>query len=155
MKPYPLIFTFRDMLAGNGFVAEVYMRGHVLLGDEGDGFWTYGVQPGGIAAGGLDRGSALSEFREQYKSVLYDIAAEAGTFEELRAEFQGFFQEQSPHTRELWVSAREQVRRGEISLQGMDKVDSDHRVPELQVTEVEPPRANPARNRLDTIEEAA
>ena len=56
MTHYPLLFGFRDLVAGNGFVAGVNLNGRALLADEGDGFVMYGVNPGGIAAGGSNRG---------------------------------------------------------------------------------------------------
>jgi hypothetical protein len=45
MTRYPLLLGFRDLIAGNGFVASVALNGRALLVDEGDGFWMYGVNP--------------------------------------------------------------------------------------------------------------
>lgn len=42
MTRYPLLFGFRDLIAGNGFVAGVAINGRALLVDEDDGFWIFG-----------------------------------------------------------------------------------------------------------------
>jgi hypothetical protein len=80
---YPLVFSFRDAVSGNGFVAHVAVCGRVLLTDEGDGdIWMFGVQPGGVAGGGCNRSEAFREFKKSYLSVFFDIAAEAASFED-------------------------------------------------------------------------
>ena len=82
MTRYPLLLGFRDLIAGNGFVASVALNGRALLVDEDDGFWMYGVNPGGLAAGGSTAAEALAEFRKDYRLVLFDIATEAEGFED-------------------------------------------------------------------------
>ena len=49
----PIIFSYRDALFGNNFVVEVHARnGRALCAREEDGFWMYGVNPGGMSARG-------------------------------------------------------------------------------------------------------
>lgn len=75
MKAYPLLFSYRDPVIGNGYVAGVEMRGRALLTAEDDeGWWVEGVSPGGFASGGATRQEALSSFRTTYQHVLVDIA---------------------------------------------------------------------------------
>ena len=105
MTHYPLLFGFKDLIAGNGFFAGVSVAGRALLADEGDGFWMYGVNPGGVAAGGATAGEAQFEFRRMYKSVLFDIAAEAADFEELKAEIEQFFRSTNEPTAAEWEAA--------------------------------------------------
>jgi hypothetical protein len=51
MTRYPLLLGFHDLVAGNGYIAGIALsNGRALLVDEGDGFWMYGVNPGGMAA---------------------------------------------------------------------------------------------------------
>lgn len=102
---YPLLFGFRDLIAGNGFFAGVTVAGRALLADEGDGFWMYGVNPGGVAAGGATAAEAQAEFRRMYTSVLFDIAAEAASFEELKAEVEQFFHATNEPTAAEWETA--------------------------------------------------
>src|SRR5262245_11297759 len=110
MTRYPLLFGFRDLVAGNGYVAGVGItNGRALLVDEGDGFWMYGVNPGGVAAGGKSLGEAQAEFRTAYKSVLFDLAAEARSFEAFKAEVERFVQETNNPTLAEWDAVRERA----------------------------------------------
>ncbi len=114
MTRYPLLFGFRDLIAGKGFVAGVTLRGRALLADEGDGFWMYGVNPGGLAAGGKTPGEAQAEFRQGYRSVLFDIAAQAGDFADFRQQAIAFFQETNRPTEREWEEAVAEVRKGNV-----------------------------------------
>lgn len=105
MTRYPILFGFRDLIAGNGFVAGVTVNGRALLVDEGDGYWMYGVNPGGVAAGGATATEAQSEFRVAYRSVLFDIAAEAMDFATFRTEVERFFNETNEPTKAEWDEA--------------------------------------------------
>ena len=64
MPQYPLLFGYRDLVMGNGFMAGVTTEGRALLVDEDGGAWMYGVNPGGVAAGGHDHGAAAAAFRD-------------------------------------------------------------------------------------------
>src|SRR5688572_12198622 len=93
MLSCPLLFTFRDNVSGNGFFARVATHGRALAVRESDGVWRYGVNPGGLAAGGKDESDAYLEFRREYTAILYDIATDAASFDDFRAEVQRFFVE--------------------------------------------------------------
>jgi len=155
MKKYPMIFSFRNLIAGTGFVAGVDIRGQVLLSDEGDGFWMYGVQPGGLAAGGEDRGTALCRFRDSYNSVLFDIAADAPDFANFRDQVIGFFAQINRPNAEEWSEALAEVRRTGLALDGLNRVDADARTPGLSISEIKMSQTTPAQNQIDSIEEAA
>lgn len=105
MTRYPILFGFRDLIAGNGFVAGVGVNGRVLLVDEDDGYWMYGVNPGGLSAGGATAPEAQAEFRVIYRSVLFDIAAEATDFESFKSEVERFFSETNEPTKAEWDEA--------------------------------------------------
>jgi len=156
LKKFPLFFSYRDLIAGSGFVAGVAMKGRVLLDTAGGEVWMYGVQPGGIAGGGLDRACAFSEFRRSYLSVMYDLAAEAGTFGAFKAEVKRFFSEVNEPNADAWGAALATVRRSGTSLEGLAKVNADA---ERCMFEVIPltgvKHANPQLNQLDEINEAA
>src|SRR5258706_8580365 len=98
MTQYPLLFGFNDLLAGKGFFAGVSVSGRGLLVDEGDGFWMYGVNPGGVAAGGKTPAEAQSEFRLVYRSVPFDIASEAMDFHGFKEEVDRFFNDTNKPT---------------------------------------------------------
>src|SRR5215210_8145215 len=126
MTRYPLLFGFRDLIAGNGYIAGVALsNGRAVLVDEGDGFWMYGVNPGGLAAGGESLGRAQSEFRSAYKSGLFDIAAEAQSFEAFKAEVERFFRETNNPTLVEWDEAVAEVRQGRTEADWLPKKSAD------------------------------
>ena len=133
MTHYPLLYGFNNLIAGNGFFAGVSLNGRALLVDEGDGFWMYGVNPGGIAAGGATPGEAQSEFRLMYTSVLFDIAAEAGSFEEFKMRIDEFFSETNQPTAAEWNAAVEEVRRGHVDADWLDVDCVKRLLPQLKL----------------------
>lgn len=118
---YPLLFGYRDLVQGQGFVAGVETSGRALLVEEGDGaVCLYGVEPGGLAGVGGSRDAAVTDFREHYRTILYDIAADAQDFEEFRAEVERFVSEISDERE--WEEAVEDVRAGKIASEDLPKV---------------------------------
>lgn len=152
MRRYPLLFGFRELVAGNGFVAGVAIDGRALLVDEGDGFWMYGVNPGGVAAGGSSIGDAQAEFRSTCRSVLFDIAGEAESFQEFQDQLGRFFQETNRPTLAEWEDAVKAVRTGEVTADWLPKKSADSQIG-LQVQLVEHPE--PSVNALDEAQLAA
>lgn len=147
MTRYPLLFGFRDLVAGNGYVAGVSIsNGRALLVEEEDGFWMYGVNPGGLAAGGKSIGGAQSEFRTAFKSVLFDIAAEAHGFEAFRAEVERFFRETNNPTLLEWNEAVVEVRQGHTDADWLPKKSAES-MTEVEVAKLEHPM--PSVNALD------
>ncbi len=46
MPDYPVMFTVRDTVSGNGFLAGITLTGRALMTREADGkWWVYGVRP--------------------------------------------------------------------------------------------------------------
>lgn len=111
---YPLLFGRRDLVEGNGFVASVALRGRALLTEEDGAYWIEGVNPGGFAARGGDRGEALAAFGQELRAVLFDIAVDAQTFEAFKAEVEKFFHETSEPARQEWEEAVREVRAGKV-----------------------------------------
>lgn len=109
---YPLLFGYRDLVEGLDFVAGVETAGRALLVEEADEVSVYGVNPGGMAGFGDTRDGALSDFRETYRKVLYDLAAEADTFEEFRTQVEHFVSEASDL--DEWEEAVDDVRAGRL-----------------------------------------
>jgi hypothetical protein len=119
MAQYPLLFTFLDKVEGNDYLADVKVHGRLLAEQEDDVWWMYGVNPGGLAASGKTRAEAYMEFRATLMKVLFDLATESPDFYTFRAGAKRFFEEVDNETLNEWVVAREQVRKGEIDLEGM------------------------------------
>lgn len=107
----PLLFTFRDKVEGDTFLADVSVAGRALAVEEDDGrWWVYGVQPGAIAGGGTTLLEAFGDFRRGFTAVLFDAAAEAGDFSAFEAEVRRFFHETDPTSTAEWTAAVQAVR---------------------------------------------
>jgi hypothetical protein len=148
MTHYPILFGFRDLVAGSGFLASVATEGRALLVDEGqdDGFWTYGVNPGGIAGTGKTQGDAQTDFRQRYKSVLFDIAGASKDFATFKRSVEQFFNETNRPTEEEWTQAVEDVRAGRVEADWMPKGKAE--APRhVRVVEIQEPAAG--ANALD------
>ena len=76
MTNYPVMFTFRDAVSGNGFLSGVTLGGRALIVHEPeDQAWRiYGVRPAPIAESGNTPLEAFANFRNAYKNVLFDFA---------------------------------------------------------------------------------
>ncbi len=107
---HPLLFTFRDAISGDGFLAGVTLSGRILVVEEDGKWWVYGVRPGAIAESGDSPQEALIHFRNRYKEVLFDVADEYRTFDEFRGEVERFFYEPDPEEERRWDNALTELR---------------------------------------------
>lgn len=108
---------------GNGFVVEVQAtNGRALCVHEPDGFWMYGINPGGLAATGIDPDAAHVAFRKTFSSVLFDIASEADSFETFRTAVNEFFEETNAGYEADWRDAVEAVRSKRVQVIGLPEV---------------------------------
>lgn len=117
---YPLLFTYRDTLFGNGFVVEVQaVNGRALCVREEDAFWMYGINPGGMAASGEDPEAAHMAFRKAFSSILIDLASVSGSFEEFQIAVKQFFEDTNGGYEQEWTEALPAVQRGDVKLEGV------------------------------------
>jgi hypothetical protein len=152
VKRYPLVYSFRDLIAGNGFVAVVSIDGRVLLEEEEDGdVWMYGVQPGGVAAGKTESTTVFTEFKKAYLSVLFDIAAEATSFDTFKAEVTTFFETVNDAFAKDWDLLVAAVRRENTTLPDLKTVKSESKPPRLLVEEAAPAKIDASANEFDQI----
>lgn len=152
MACFPLLFQYRSLIEGNGFVASVAADGRALLVEEDGGYWMYGVNPGGAAGGGASRDAAFNDFKQAYLSVLFDAALEATTFEAFKAEVERFFNEENQPTAKRWLSARGDVQQDRVACD-LEKVDADSRPARIEVVRVS--HATASHNQLDRFARAA
>ncbi len=82
---YPLLLRFVGTTIGRGFVANVSFTGRFLGTEEADGWWLYGVNPGGIAEGGDTLEDANVRLRDALKDALAWYVAQADSFEAFHA----------------------------------------------------------------------
>jgi hypothetical protein len=115
MTNYPVMFTFKDVVSGNGFLSGVTMSGRALMCKESDGnWWVYGVHPGGMAQFGPSAMEAFSKFRASYTTVLFDIAEEASNFDAFKTEVELFYNECGEGEEARWDAAAKAFRDGTI-----------------------------------------
>jgi len=130
MKHYPLIFgPHGGLVAGNGFIAQVQIRGRCLLEETGENFFSIlGVNPGAVAGDGTNTGEAYRDFLEGIRLNVFEIADEAIDFGAFKAEVERFVgQTNGPHEA-LWNDAVARVRSGEVDLEGVRREDADSAV---------------------------
>ena len=121
MERYPILFSRRELIEGNGFIAAVGVSGRALLFDENGESWVEGVNPGGFAAKGASPSEALAAFCEEFRLVLFDIASEAGAFESFKAEVEEFFHETNETALREWEMAVSEVRQGKVTVDWLDR----------------------------------
>jgi hypothetical protein len=127
-EQYPLTCSFRDLIAGHGYVAGVALDGRVLAerrpAPEGDGetWWVYGVYPGAAAGTGASLGAAVADFRNTVKKVLIELAHEAVDFRAFERGARTFFGETDDLTAKEWEEARARVREGGVGLPNLKVV---------------------------------
>jgi hypothetical protein len=114
MPDYPVMFTLRDTVSGNGFLAGVTLSGRAIIRKEDDKWWVHGVRPGAIAEVGNTPEEAFLRFRNTYKNVLFDMAAEAKQYEEFRESVEQFYYQPDIEEEELWDAAFKAIRSGEV-----------------------------------------
>jgi hypothetical protein len=109
MDTFPVIFSYGVPIIGEGYVATVQTHGRLLLQEEEDGWWAYGVKPGSIAGGGQTKFEAWNAFRNFYHAVLVDLATEAADFEGFREKVEAFFEESREARLGEWEAATHRV----------------------------------------------
>jgi len=115
MTLHPIMFTFRDAISGNGLLAGVTLSGRALVVHENEAWWAYGVRPGAIAETGETPQETYLRFRNTYKSVLFDIAAESRDFDDFKREVERFFHEPDEEEERRWNEAVRALRSGEAA----------------------------------------
>lgn len=117
MSYHPLLFTFGDTIAGNGFLAGVKLSGRAVMVEEERGkWWMYGVYPGAIAEVGETPKEAYLRFRNTYKAALFDIAEQATDFEGFKNEVERFLYEVDQEEESHWTAAVQAVRSGAMTV---------------------------------------
>lgn len=132
----PLLFTFKQIVLGDGFAAGVRMKGRALLENEDGECWITGVSPVGITGGGGDRAVALTEFRNAWSEVLFDLSADSSSFEEFKEASRRFLSANQQSITDLWDGAVRAVRQQGYVDASLGKGKTDHSV-EFEVVEIQ------------------
>lgn len=115
MERYPLIFKFKELISGPGYLGYVKVAGRVLMAKEEDGsWWLYGVNPGGIAQTGATPNEAYFNFREFFKGVLEDFAADSNNFSDFKEKVKRYIMQKDEKEESLWQEIRDSIRNGRL-----------------------------------------
>ncbi len=150
----PLIFRFRQLVLGNGFIAGVRMTGRAIL-EEGEETWITGVAPAGFAGGGVDRNAAFVDFRRGWAEILFEIAAEAASFEELKANCEAFLQASTTELDKDWQAALAQARASGYTDRSLPSVQAEAQPVTYDVCELEPHRSSAEENEVEVVQQVA
>ena len=114
MADYPVMFTIRDVVSGDGYLAGVTLSGRAVMCHEKEDnkWWVYGVRPAAIAENGNTPEEAFGRFRNSYKNVLFDMAQESPKYEEFREAVESFYYQPDPDEEERWEAAFKAIRSG-------------------------------------------
>lgn len=161
MKNYPILFgPHGGLVAGNGFIARVAIRGRCLFEETDEGYCSVlGVNPGAVAGDGNTMGEAHHAFLERVRLIVFEIAEESGDFDDFKAQVRQFVETTNRPNESLWDRAVERVRAGEVDLEGVRREDADSGFwvkVELVAAEDEAgprPRIQPAMNEPSTHED--
>lgn len=154
MTHYPLIFTVRDTVSGDGFLAGVTLSGRALMVHEQDDgkWWIYGVRPGALAETGNTPQETFSRFRNSYKTVLFDIAEEVSNFEEFKQEVERFYYEPDEEEERRWMAAFLALRSGEVVPEPPFFSELPKEPPEKRPTQIAVERLDKANSRYTTTD---
>jgi hypothetical protein len=161
MANYPLMFTFRDAVSGNGFLAGITLSGRALMVKEGDQEWcVYGVRPAAIAETGATPEEAYLRFRNRYKGVLFDIAEDSCDFDAFKRMVERFYYEPDETEERRWEEAVRDLRCGNVlpekPLSELPKESPENRPSQITVSRLdEAQRFQASDNVSDTFVVAA
>jgi hypothetical protein len=111
MADYPVIFSLRDAVSGNGFLAGITLTGYALMTKESDEkWWMYGVRPGAIAECGATPEEAFLRFRNTYKNILFDFAEDNVDYSAFRQTVENFYYQADEEEEERWQQAFNAIR---------------------------------------------
>lgn len=125
MKRYPIIFGLRDLVQGEGYLAGVVTDGRALVHEEDGYVWVEGVNPGGFAGTGNSPAEALEDFRREYLAILFDLMADATSFESFEMAVKDFFANAGRVPVADWEQAVQDVRSGKVDADWMRRRDAE------------------------------
>ncbi|MEW5980816.1 MAG: hypothetical protein AB1806_00435 [Acidobacteriota bacterium] len=112
---WPLLFSFRGPVMGQGFLAVVELRGRLLARQTEDGIILDGVNPGGFSCQAPTLDLANLDLRGTLLEILADVAFEAPTFDAFRQEVTRFFEETDAESVDEWQAAVDALRAARLA----------------------------------------
>ena len=111
---YPLLFRFRTSVVGEGWLAGVEVCGAAVVTKETDGeYIAHGLKPGGVAGVGSTVNQAYLAYKEEVRTVIYDMAGNA-SFDAFRDGVLEFFESTDVWGEEKFAEGRLMVAAGKV-----------------------------------------
>lgn len=141
MKTYPILYTFRELVSGDGFWAGVALHGRALAVQESEcEWWAYGVNPGAIAAKGSTLNEAFAELQTSFRKYLHDCSKLFRDFDGFRTELERFYSQADDESLADWEEAVQAMRAGGMAPAGLAKQPADRGPAGIDVQEILRPK---------------
>ena len=114
MQSYPLIFKFSRPVKTDNYHVAVSAKGRILMKQEFDKWWVYGVAPGGLAECGDNPNEAYYNFMNSFWSVINDIACEQTDYFSFMGAVNEFVKATNSEEEKEWKEARNAIRAGQL-----------------------------------------
>ena len=115
MNAYPLIFKFSRPVKTDNFHVAIAAQGRILMKQEFEKWWVYGVTPGSIAESGRTPTEAYYNFLNSFWGVVADISNEQQDCHSFISALNEFIKAGSAEDEKEWQEARNAVRSGQLS----------------------------------------
>jgi hypothetical protein len=113
MNTYPLVFTCREVVAGETFSAAIDITGRAVLELDGDEWTVAAVDPAGFADCGARPIEAYEHFRMTLKTILFDfVEAHPRDFAQFCSAVRSFGLTKNRSAEARWVASRAEIRNG-------------------------------------------
>lgn len=113
MNEYPLLFTIREIVEGQGFVAGIVCNGSALMvNEDADGWHCSGVEPGGLSELGETAPEAYYFFRQAFTDAVRILAGDSTNYSDFETRFNAFFAHKDTVEEQHWANARAAIRAG-------------------------------------------
>ena len=120
---WPLVFSYRGRVKGQGFAARVICAVRVLAERQADGeLWLSGSEPGWFAAGGATLQEANASLKTTFHGILLDKAEEASDFAIFRENLLVAFRDADRLVRKEWVAAWIANKDGKLDCTPMEQL---------------------------------
>lgn len=124
-KQFPLVYNYAFPVSGNGFLVHITLRGRILMEQDGDDVWMYGVNPGGFSIFAATFDAALETFTARLHEVMNGVAESTQTFAAFKKEVEELFATNEDYAK-MWQLARQAVREGKTNIEGMNREENEY-----------------------------
>ena len=135
MSSYPMIYSFRDIAAGQDFVVGLAVRGWGVATQEASSWTFVGTQPHGIVGEGPSATLAHRKFLDLLRIQLYQLAEQSNGVNAFRQEVEKTMVP-NPDAMALWAKALAEIRsNGAVpdTLRDLERKKAEENGPSIEV----------------------